>query len=104
MSLLETWVPLEVLTQGATKDYCGDKAKAKISEPASTQDSEPSDKTRRGRRRREHKYKRDSTNPANGVNKVEIGKKKDISEVKCYNCNKKGHFATKCLESRKPKN
>ena len=94
----------KVQTQGAIKAHCGDKSKAKTSKPASTQDSEPSDKARRGRRRKQHKDKRDSTNPATEVNKAEVGKKKDISEVKCYNCNKKGHFATKCLESRKPKN
>ena len=28
--------------------------------------------------------------------------KKDISGVKCYNCNKKEYFSNKCLES--PKN
>ena len=84
------------------KDHRGDEPKAKTSEPASTQDSEPSDKARRGRRRRQHK--RESTTPATGVNKAEVTKKKDISEVKCYNCNKKGHFATKCPEPRKSKN
>ena len=94
----------KVQTQGAMKDHCGDKPKVKTSEPASTQDFEPSDKARRGRKRRQHKDKRDSTNPATEVNKAEVGKKKDISEVKCYNCNKKGHFATKCPEPWKPKN
>ena len=94
----------KVQTQGATKNYRKDKPKAKASEPASNKDSEASDKAKRGRRRRQHKDKQDFTNPAIGVNKAKVGKKKDISEVKCYNCNKKGHFATKCLESRKPKN
>ena len=94
----------KVQTQGATKDYRRDEPKAKTSEPASTQDSEPSDKARKGRRRRQYKDKRNSTNPATGINKAEVGKKKDISEVNCYNCNKKGHFATKCPELRKPQN
>ena len=99
----------KVQTQGAGKDHRGDDSKASkgsASTPASasTQDSEPSDKTRRGRRRRQHKDKRDSSTPATGVNKAEVEKKRDISEVKCYNCNKKGHFSTKCPEPRKPKN
>ena len=94
----------KVQTQGATKDYCGDKPKAKASESASTKDSKPSDKARKSRRRRQNKDKRNSTNPAIGVNKAEVGKKKDISEVKYYNCNKKGQFATKCPKPQKPKN
>ena len=29
---------------------------------------------------------------------------KDLAQAICYNCNKKGHFARKCLEPLKPKN
>ena len=29
---------------------------------------------------------------------------RDMNRNTCYNCNKKGHFANKCLEPRKPKN
>ena len=44
--------------------------------------------------------------PATGVNKTEIGsrRKKDVSEITCYNCINKGHYATKSPEPRKSKN
>ena len=29
---------------------------------------------------------------------------KDVSQIICYNCNKKGHYATKCPKPPKPKN
>ena len=96
----------KVQTQEATKDHCGDESKAKAFESAFTQDSKPSDKAKKGWRRWQNKDKQDSNNPATRVNKakVGVGKKKDISEVKCYNCNKKRHFARKCLEPQKPIN
>ena len=41
--------------------------------------------------------------PATGVNASTVKKEvKDISQVKCYNCHQKGHYATKCPQ--RPKN
>ena len=85
------------------KDHRGDESKAKASVPTSTQNSEPSDKARKDKKKKQHKAKRDST-PATGVNKAEVGDhraKKDISEISCYNCNKKGHYLNKCLECKR---
>ena len=109
----------KVQTQGAGKDHRGDDSKASkgsASTPASasTQDSEPSDKAKKDKKKnwegkKDFKEPKDSTTPAFGVNAAEVGRggqrrknKKDISEVTCYNHNKKGHFLNKCLEP--PKN
>ena len=81
----------KIQTQGAMKDHCRDKSKAKASVPTLTRNSEPSNKARKDKKKKQHKAKRDST-PATGVNKAEVGDhraKKDISEISCYNCNKK---------------
>ena len=102
-------------TQGAVNRRDDSKApKGPASTPtfASTQDYESSDKAQKDKKKKQYKDKkdfrepRDSSTPATGVNKpvVNSKKKKDISEITYYNCNKKGHFATKCLESRKSKN
>ena len=74
--------------------------------PASTQDSKPSNKARKNKKRKQHKNKQDSTSLITGVNKIEVGgkKKKDVSEIIYYNCNKKGDHATKYLEPQKSKN
>ena len=94
---------------------CGDKSRAKslasTLASASTQDFEPSDKARKNKKKKQHKDKRDlsesrdSITPATGVNKAKVGgkRKNDISEITCYNCNKKGYYATKCPETRKSK-
>ena len=97
----------KVQTQGAIKDHRGDKSKAKASVPTSTQDSQSSDKVRKDKKKKQHKAKRNST-PATGVNKAEVGdhekKKKDVNEITCYNCNRKGHYLNKCPKPQKPKN
>ena len=96
----------KVQTQGAMKDHRKDESKAKASVPTSTQNSEPSNKTRKDKNKKQHKAKRDST-PATGVNKAKVGNhraKKDISEISCYNCKKKGHYLNKCPKPRKSKN
>ena len=81
---------------------------------ASTQDPKSSDKARKDKKKKQYRDKRDSREsrdtPASGVNVTEVGdkkgrrKRKDPSEVTCYNCNKLGHYADKCPEPRKPKN
>ena len=96
----------KVQTQGAMNDHCGDESKAKASMPTFTQNSEPSDKSRKDKKKKQHKAKRDSI-PATGVNKAEVGDhraKKDISESSYYNYNKKGYYSNKCPEPRKSKN
>ena len=76
--------------------------------PTSTQDFEPSDKARKDKKKKQHKDKRDSINPATGVNKAEVGdhrkRTKDISDIMYYSCNKKKHYLNKCLEPQKPEN
>ena len=105
----------KVQTQGTMNREDNSKApKDLASTPtsASTQDSEPSNKARKKKKKKQHKDKRDSREPrdsstsATRVNKAEVGgrRKKDISEVTCYNCNKKEHFTTKCPEHRKSEN
>ena len=84
------------------KDHYEDESKAKASVPTSTLDSEHSNKARKDKKKTSHKAKRDST-PATGVNKAEVSdhrtKMKDISEILCYNCNKKGYYSNKCPKS-----
>ena len=96
----------KVQTQEAMKDHHKDKSNAKGSVPFSTKDSKPSDKVRKNKKRKQYRDRRDFTNPTTRVNKAEVSgrKKKNISKITCYNCNKKRHFATKCLKSWKSKN
>ena len=100
----------KVQTQGAVTRGDESKTKAPASTPA--QDSEPSNKARKDKKKR-HQDRRgsrepkDSSTPAFGVNRAEAGggrrkNKKDLSGVTCYNCNKKGHYSNKCPEP--PKN
>ena len=101
----------KVQTQGVVN--CGDKSKVKS--PASTpaQDFEPSNKARKDKKKKYYRDKRDSrefkdsTTLAFGVNAAKVGgkkkkNKKDVSEVKYFNCNKKKHYVNKCPEP--PKN
>ena len=90
------------------KNKYGNKSKAKSSMPASTKNSEIFDKAKKNKKGKQHKNKQDFTNLAIGVNMTKVGdkkkRKKDVSEIICYNCNKKKHYITKCLESQKSKN
>ena len=109
----------KVQTQGAVKDHCRDDSKdfkgsASTLASASNQDSEPSNKAKKDKKKKYYQSKKDSkkpqdsTLPASGVNVAEVeGKerkrnKKNVSEVTCFNCNKKGHYSNKCPKS--PKN
>ena len=110
----------KVQTQEVVKDHRGDDyktSKGSASIPASTsiQDSEPSNKAMKDKKKKHHRDKRnskepkDSTTPASRVNAAEVRSKrrknkKDLSEIMCYNCNKKGHFVNKYLEPRQTKN
>ena len=42
----------KIQTQKAIKDFCGDESKAKASVPTSTQDSEPSNNTRKDKKKK----------------------------------------------------
>ena len=83
------------------KDHYGDKSIAKASVPTSNQDSKPFDKDRKNKKKKQHKAKWDST-PATRVNKAEVDdhrkRKKDVSEITYYNCNKKRYYSDKCPE------
>ena len=97
----------KVQTQEAIKDHCGDEPRDKAPMSTSTQESPSNkDKSKKDKKKKQHKTKRDSTTPATRVNKVEVDDKrnKDISEITCYNCNKKGYFAIRYPESRKSEN
>ena len=73
-----------------------------------TQDSEPFDKTKKDKKKKQQKNKRDSTNPATRVNETKVGdkkkKKKDVSEIIYYNCDKKRYYVTKYSKLWKSKN
>ena len=100
----------KIQTQGTVT--CGDKSKTKGPESAPT-DSEPSDKARKDKKKKQYRDKSDSREskdtPASGVNAAEVRdkkrrKKKDLSKVIYYNCNKLEHYADLYSEPRKPKN
>ena len=74
---------------------------------------EPFDKAKKDKKKKQHRDERDSrepkdsTTPAFRVNAAEVGgkrkrrNKKDVSEITCFNYNKKGHYSNKCPELSK---
>ena len=59
-------------TQGAIKNYCKDKFKAKAFMPAFTQNSKPSNKAKKNKKKKQYKERWDFTNLAIRVNKAEV--------------------------------
>lgn len=99
MSLSKSTSSHHCQTQRGIKNYCGDNYKtSKALLSTFTQDFKPFDKAKKDK-----KNKRDFTNPAIKVNVTEVNdkkkRKKDVSEIFYYNCDKKRYYATKCLVS-----
>lgn len=89
----------KVQSLGAIKDYCENKPRDKAPMSTSAQDFFfNKNKSRRDKKKKQHKNKRDSTIPTFRVNTAEVGdkkkrkkKKKNMNKIMCYNCNKMGH-------------
>lgn len=93
----------KVQIQGSSmKESRAEKLKEKASAPRSKQ-PETSEKARKEKKKKAQKDKQDRKNftPASGVNATDTSggktqKQKDISQITCYKCDKKGNFTTKC--------
>ena len=107
-------IALKVQTQETTvKDSHQEKPKVKEVKPPSFRAAEASkslEQARKEKKMKKHPERRDKKEqtPASTANATEVQQKKkkknqdrDVSEVTCYNCNKKGHYANTCT---KPKN
>ena len=106
-----------IQTQGAVtckNDSKASKSSASTLASTSIQDSEPSNKAKKDKKKKYYQGKRDFrepkdfTTPASGVNAMGVRakgrrrNKNDVSKITCFNCNKKGHYSNKYLEL--PKN
>ena len=60
-------------------------------------------KEKKKQRRLDHEQARKDSTPDAGVHAPNVAStaRKDLSHITCFNCNKKAHYATKCLEARK---
>ncbi len=92
------------VSQGQAPDKTPDKASQ------AEQRNEAFEKARKNKKRKSHRAKRDQQEdsiPASGTNttpaKKTTGQKRDISEITCYNCNKKGHYTFNCTEPKAKK-
>ena len=89
----------------------GPQGKANQAEQGSEAEKS-SEKARRDKKKKAHRGRRDrrenreGSTPATGSNTEPPAgtKRKDPSQITCYNCNKKGHISKECTEPKKTKN
>ena len=104
----------KVQTQGSKDSSRPKKTKPKDPKSAPSRDDaaeSPKKNNRKDKKkkfqgqRREHTGEREEQTPATNVNTTDVSKKKkkryDVSKITCFNYDKKGHFASNCIE---PKN
>ena len=91
---------------------------SKAPSPQRSDSTETSEQARKEKKKKDRRYcgrKPQDSTPATGVNSTNTSgghssgsgrsqPQKDLSQINCYNCNKKGHYATKYPEPPKAKN
>lgn len=99
----------KVQSQGVMKKHYDNDFKA-FTPKVSTfnHDSEPFNKAKKDKKKKQQKNKRYFNNSVTRVNATKVDNKKkktkDVNKITCYNCDKKEHYFTSCLEAQKPKN